>query len=61
MLTTLLSIQPRASSGHGKSREEKIEEIATFVQARTPEEFDIEEISKVYPTSYSESMNTVLV
>jgi len=36
MLTTLLSVQPRASSGSGMSREEKIDEIATLVQSRTP-------------------------
>jgi dynein heavy chain len=31
LLETILSVQPRSSSGAGKSREEIIEEIATFV------------------------------
>jgi len=31
LLETILSVQPRQSSGTGKSREETIEEIATYV------------------------------
>ncbi|CAD8156782.1 unnamed protein product [Paramecium pentaurelia] len=61
LLETVLSIQPRQSSGTGKSREETIEEIATFVQSRTPEVLPFDDIFKKYPTSYEESMNTVLV
>lgn len=61
MLETITSIQPRSSGSSGKSREEQIEEIANSVQARTPEAFDILTISRKYPTSYEESMNTVLV
>lgn len=61
LLATVLSCQPRSSSGAGKSRDEIIEEIATMVQGKTPELFDIEEIQKKYPTLYEESMNTVLV
>eukprot|EP00825_Cyclidium_porcatum_P016785 TRINITY_DN196_c0_g3_i3.p1 TRINITY_DN196_c0_g3~~TRINITY_DN196_c0_g3_i3.p1 ORF type:complete len:1060 (-),score=193.84 TRINITY_DN196_c0_g3_i3:398-3577(-) len=61
VLETILSVQPRTSAGQGKSREEIIDEIATYVQGRTPKPFDIEVIAKKYPTSYEESMNTVLV
>ena len=42
-------------------REEVISEIATFVQSKTPEVLPLFEIQKKYPTSYEESMNTVLV
>lgn len=45
LLETILSVQPRAASGKGKSREEIIEEIAIFVEKRTPEVFDIDIIS----------------
>lgn len=61
MLETIQSVQPRSSSGLGKSREEVIEEIATYVQTRTPEVLPFDEIFETYPTSYEESMNTVLV
>ena len=43
------------------SREDKITEIANFIQNQTPNVWDIEAISKTYPTDYNESMNTVLV
>ncbi|KAL4429885.1 hypothetical protein ABPG74_022908 [Tetrahymena malaccensis] len=61
LLETILSVQPRSSSSGAKSREQQIEEIADYVQSRTPEVFDFQEIYKKYPTKYEESMNTVLV
>ncbi|KAL4440889.1 hypothetical protein ABPG74_009302 [Tetrahymena malaccensis] len=61
LLESLLSLQPREQGGEGKSREEKITEIANFIQQQTPPVWDIESISKQYPTDYNESMNTVLV
>lgn len=54
-------MQPKTGTGSGKSREEVIGEIATFVQSKTPEVLPVHEIQKKYPTSYDESMNTVLV
>ena len=53
-------MQPKVSSGKGKSREEQIGEMAKFLQDRTPEVFDLEKVSKKFPTAYEESMNTVL-
>jgi len=61
MLETILSVQPRSTSGAGKSRETIIEEIANFVQSRTPDVYDFDTIYKKYPTKYEESMNTVLI
>ena len=60
LLEAILSMQPRASSGSGKTREQIIGEMAQFLQSRTPEIFDLEMVGKKYPTSYEESMNTVL-
>lgn len=37
LLENILMCQPRASAGAGKSREEIIDEIATFIQEKTPE------------------------
>jgi dynein heavy chain len=41
MLEAILSVQPKTGLGSGKSREEVISEIATFVQSKTPEVFPI--------------------
>jgi len=35
-------MQPRASSGTGKTREEIISDMAAFLEKRTPEVFDLE-------------------
>jgi len=59
-LEAILSMQPRASSGTGKTREQIIGEQAIYLQSKTPEIFDLEMVGKNYPTSYEESMNTVL-
>lgn len=56
----MIAMQPRTSSGGGKTREEVIGEMAAGIQAKTPEVFDLEAVSKKYPNSYEESMNTVL-
>lgn len=53
-------MQPRTSSGGGKTREEVIEEIAKNIESKTPPPFDYEDVIEKYPTSYNESMNTVL-
>lgn len=60
ILENVLSIQPRASSGGGKSREEQIGELAAALQAKTPPAFDVDDVQLRYKTDYNESMNTVL-
>lgn len=60
LLTLVLSVQPRTSSGGGKSREEVIEDIAKSIESKTPPAFDYDEVIEKYPTNYNESMNTVL-
>ena len=60
ILETILSIQPRAAAGAGKTREEIVQELSVGIQKRTPKEFDLEYVGKNYPTEYTESMNTVL-
>ena len=60
MFATILSLQPRASSGGGKSREEVLDENAADILSRAPPPFNLEQVSDAYPTLYTESMNTVL-
>lgn len=60
LLEQVLSVQPRQSSGAGKSRESVIDEIAKSLAEKTPEAFDYDDVMEKYPTNYNESMNTVL-
>lgn len=61
LMENVLSMQPKSGGGgKGKSREEIIGEQALSLQNRTPPVFSLEKVSKLYPTSYEESMNTVL-
>jgi dynein heavy chain len=60
LLGDIISMQPKAQKGKGKTREEIIGEQSKFLQDKTPPVFDLEMVGKNYPTSYEESMNTVL-
>jgi dynein heavy chain, axonemal len=60
ILESVQSIQPRSSSGGGKSREELISDQATGIQEKLPKPFEEDVIAEKYPTDYNESMNTVL-
>ncbi len=60
LLENILSMQPRSSSGGGKTREQIIGEQAAYIQSKTPPVIDLEMVGKKFPTSYEESMNTVL-
>ena len=61
LLQSVLSLQPKASSGEGKSYEEVLGEMAADIESRTPVLFDIEKAQVLYPVLYEESMNTILV
>jgi dynein heavy chain len=60
LLELVLSIQPRTSSGGGKTRDEVISDIAALIKEKVPPVFDLDDIMQKYPTDYNESMNTVL-
>ena len=60
ILAHVLSVQPRTSSGSGKSREEVIGEISKNIEDQTPVHYDMDNVMEKYPTLYNESMNTVL-
>jgi dynein heavy chain len=61
LLETVLGMQPRTSSGGGKSLEQSIQELLIVIEKETPLAFDYEEVFGKYPTEYTESMNTVLI
>ncbi len=61
MFETILALLPREVQGMGKTREEIIAGMATHILQRMPMPWEIDSISKKYPTMYSESMNTVLL
>jgi dynein heavy chain len=54
-------VQTSSSSGSFSKSEKLVIEIANDILARLPPQFDIEAASLKYPTSYHQSMNTVLV
>jgi len=56
----MLSLQAQSSSGGGKSRDDVVREVAVSMQERNLVLFSLDDVSKQYPISYSESMNTVL-
>eukprot|EP00878_Enallax_costatus_P015185 GHUV01015897.1.p1 GENE.GHUV01015897.1~~GHUV01015897.1.p1 ORF type:complete len:755 (+),score=209.16 GHUV01015897.1:720-2984(+) len=62
LLGTLLGLQPRSSSGGGagNSQEEIVGRLAQGILDKLPAAFDVEAVSAQYPTTYKESMNTVL-
>ncbi|KXZ54227.1 hypothetical protein GPECTOR_5g319 [Gonium pectorale] len=60
MFATLLALQPRVASGGSTSQESVIGEMAADILGRLPPQFDVEAVSAAYPTTYKESMNTVL-
>uniref|UniRef100_A0A8C5KDB1 Dynein axonemal heavy chain 3 n=1 Tax=Jaculus jaculus TaxID=51337 RepID=A0A8C5KDB1_JACJA len=51
---------PRQSGGSGKSPQEVVDELAQDILSKLPKDFDQEEVMKLYPVVYEESMNTVL-
>jgi len=61
LFNTILALQPRVSTGLGKTREEVIMESATEILKRVPGTIALETVAEKYPVTYSESMNTVLL
>lgn len=49
------------SSSHGKSTDEIVDEVASDILNKLPPNYDTQMALLKYPTSYKESMNTVLV
>ena len=61
MMSIISSILPRTSGGGGKTKDEIVKETAIIIINKCPDIINIESLMKQYPTTYEESMNTVLV
>lgn len=61
LLETVLAIQPKESSGGGKSMTNYLFEIAEDMEKKVGEVFDQQAVKEKYKTDYNESMNTVVL
>ncbi|XP_066927305.1 dynein axonemal heavy chain 1-like isoform X2 [Clytia hemisphaerica] len=60
LLNGILKLQPKSSSGSGRSREEIMEETARSILSKVPDPISLADVLQKYPVMYEESMNTVL-
>jgi dynein heavy chain len=57
----MLSLQPKVSTGGGKSRDDIVGDTAIALAERNFKVYDLDAMAKQYPLNYYECMNTVLV